>query len=91
MERRELIKRTSVLTAALMKGYVLEYTDMKGTTVLKVDELGDVWLKNPETGEFIKSSAVVDIKFLQKIALKLSEIEYSGVRNFLSLQNFRWE
>lgn len=91
MDRKEIICRTSVLVAALMKGYVLSYEDMHGTTVLKIDELGNVLIRDPETEEFIKSSLVVDIKFLQSIAGMLNEVQYSDVRNYLSLQNFRWQ
>ena len=91
MDRKEVILRTTVLTAALMKGYVLSYEDMHGKTVLKVDELGDVWIKEKESEEFIKTSAVVDIKFLQGIVQKLNEIQYLEVRNYLSTQNFRWQ
>lgn len=90
MERDELIHRTAVLCAALMKGFVLSYTDMNGVHTLKVDTAGDVWVKELESEEFIKSSLVVDIKFLQKIAFELSEIQYLEIRNYLITKNFIW-
>lgn len=91
MDRDKLIHRTAALAAALMKGYVLSYTDMKGTHVLKVDEGGNVWIKEVGDEDFRETSQVVDIRFLQGIAYLQPEIQALEVRNYLVTENFRWQ
>jgi len=91
MDRNIIIHRTAALTAALMKGYVLSYEDMKGVHALKIDESGNVYVKELEDDDFRESSQVVDIKFLQKIANTQTEIQALEVRNYLITENFRWQ
>lgn len=90
IDRKELIRRTSLLVKALMMGYELKCSN---GMILRIDEEGNPWIKGKimENKEYLDDTYIkalfdVDIKFLQTQAKWLSEEKFQEIDDFVVMQ-----